>query len=348
MTPIVLNSLADLRNLNVDTIIDVRSPTEYAEDHVSGAINLPVLDDFERDEVGTIYKQASPFSARKVGGALVASNTAAHLQGYLASKDGSWQPLVYCWRGGQRSNAFATILDQVGWRVKLLKGGYQSYRHEIVQMLYKTQLPHRLILISGSTGTAKTALLQQLVAKGAQILDIEEIAAHRGSLFGSIGMSQPSQKMFETKIAETLNTLNPKKITFVEAESSKVGERLIPPSLWASMLAAPRIQITAKLEARSRFLCRAYANLTLDKIALGVLLDRLRPYHARQLIDRWQLLAQTDDWEVLAEELITEHYDPRYTKSASAKKREVCSLKLLDLEDDTLAKTAAELHAKFS
>lgn len=215
-------------------------------------------------------------------------------------------------------------------------------------MLYKTQLPHRLILISGSTGTAKTALLQQLVAKGAQILDIEEIAAHRGSLFGSIGMSQPSQKMFETKIAETLNTLNPKKITFVEAESSKVGERLIPPSLWASMLAAPRIQITAKLEARSRFLCRAYANLTHDKIALGVLLDRLRPYHARQLIDRWQLLAQTDDWEVLAEELITEHYDPRYTKSASAKKREVCSLKLLDLEDDTLAKTAAELHAKFS
>ena len=191
MTPLILTSVADMQKLITDTIIDVRAPAEYAEDHLPGAINLPVLSDAERDKVGTIYKQASPFDARKIGGALVARNIATHLRGALADKDGAWQPLIYCWRGGQRSSAFATILDQVGWRVKLLQGGYQSYRREIVQMLYKTPLPHRLMLISGSTGTAKTALLHQLVAKGAQVLDIEEIASHRGSLFGGIGTSQP-------------------------------------------------------------------------------------------------------------------------------------------------------------
>ena len=164
MLPFTLTSLADLQNLTVDTIIDVRAPAEYAADHLPGAINLPVLSDAQRAEVGTIYAKVSPFNARKIGGALVAQNTATHLQGPLARKDGAWQPLVYCWRGGQRSGAFATILDQVGWRVQLLKGGYQNYRREVVRTLYKSPLPHRLILIGGSTGTAKTALLHQLLS----------------------------------------------------------------------------------------------------------------------------------------------------------------------------------------
>ena len=347
MTPLILTSLADLHNFTLDTIIDVRSPAEYADDHLPGAINLPVLSDVERAEVGTIYKQDSPFNARKIGGALVAQNTAIHLQGPLASKDGAWQPLVYCWRGGQRSGAFATILDQVGWRVKLLKGGYQSYRREIVQTLYKTELPHRLMLISGSTGTAKTALLHQLLTKGAQVLDLEKIAAHRGSLFGAIGTEQPSQKMFETCIAGELATLDPNKITFVEAESSKVGARLIPPSLWALMADAPRIQVIAALEARSSFLCRAYSDLTLDKTALSDLLDKLRPYHAGERIDQWHAQAQTKDWQTLAAGLITDHYDPRYAKSTAVKNQAVFRIELPDLEESTLSQTAGELHSKF-
>ena len=186
MNLLTLNSIASLKEFTADTIIDVRAPAEYADDHLPGAINLPVLNDAQRTEIGTIYKQVSPFMARKKGAALVAQNAATHLQGPLAAKDGGWQPLIYCWRGGQRSGAFASILEQVGWRVQLLEGGYQSYRREVVKTLYNIALPHRLMLIGGSTGTAKTALLQQLAANGAQILDLEGIAAHRGSLFGGV------------------------------------------------------------------------------------------------------------------------------------------------------------------
>jgi tRNA 2-selenouridine synthase len=348
MTPLVLTSLTDLHALRADTIIDVRAPAEYAEDHLPGAINLPVLDDAQRAEVGTIYTRVSPFKARKIGGALVAQNTAAHLQGPLADKDGAWQPLVYCWRGGQRSGAFATILDQVGWRVHLLKGGYQSYRREVVKTLYKSPLPHRLVLIDGGTGTAKTALLQQLAAQGAQVLDLEGLAAHRGSLFGMIDTAQPAQKLFETRLAAALNALAPDRITFVEAESSKIGDRIIPPSLWSLMIDAPRIHITAPLEARSHFLCSAYADLTQDKTALSHLLDKLRPYHPRDRIAQWQRQAETGDWQALASGLIADHYDPRYAKTAALRGDAEHRLDLDDLDADTLARTAETLHARFS
>lgn len=348
MTPLILSSLADLQSLTVDTIIDVRAPLEFAEDHLPGAINLPVLNDAERAEVGTIYTQVSPFDARKIGGALVAQNTATHLQGPLADKDGAWQPLVYCWRGGQRSGAFATILDQVGWRVRLLKGGYKSYRSEVVKTLYQTPLPHRLILLDGGTGTAKTALLHRLAAQGAQVLDLEGIAAHRGSLFGRVNTPQPAQKMFETRLAAELTALDPDRITFVEAESSKIGMRVIPPSLWAVMTEAPRTHITAPLAARSDFLCRAYADLTQDKSALGALLDKLRPFHAGERIERWHAQAQSGEWQALAAGLMADHYDPRYAKSAALRTDAVHRIELSDLDDATLARTAEALHAKFS
>lgn len=348
MTPFALTSLAQLDQLPVDTIIDVRAPSEFAQDHLPGAINLPVLSDAERAEVGTIYTQISPFKARKIGGALVARNTAHHLQGPLADKDGAWQPLVYCWRGGQRSGAFATILSQVGWRVQLLNGGYKSYRSEVVKTLYKTPLPHRIAMVDGGTGTAKTALLHHLAAHGAQVLDLEGLAAHRGSLFGSVDTPQPAQKMFESRIANALTTLDPEKVTFVEAESSKIGARMLPSSLWALMSTAPRIRITAPLEARSRFLCEAYADLTQDAARFSGLLDRLRPYHSAAQIAEWQTQANAREWQPLAAGLITAHYDPRYAKSVARRDVALHEVALPDLSAGTLARTAAQLHKKFS
>jgi tRNA 2-selenouridine synthase len=340
MTPRILTSLDDLRDLPADTIIDVRSPSEFAEDHVPGAINLPVLSDAQRAEVGTIYVQDSAFKARKIGGALVAQNTASHLQGPLAEHEGDWQALVYCWRGGQRSGAFATILDQVGWRVELLKGGYQSYRRLVVSTLYETPLTHRIMLIEGGTGTAKTALLHYLKDAGAQVLDLEGLAGHRGSLFGATPGGQPAQKMFETLIADGLGKLDPTRVTFVEAESSKIGERMIPPSLWAQMQSAPRIAINAPLVERAKFLCRAYADLTTDTATLTSQINYLRPYHARNLIEDWHTMAENADWHSLATGLISAHYDPRYAKSAADAPNPQRIFDLPNLDETTLAATA--------
>ncbi len=348
MKPLTLTSLAELADLTVDTIIDVRSPAEFAEDHMPGAINLPVLYDAERADVGTMYKQVSPFSARKVGAALVARNTATHLGGPLADKSGGWQPLVYCWRGGQRSGAFATILDQVGWRVTLLQGGYRSYRRLVVDALYDRALPHRIALVSGGTGTAKTEMLHHLQEAGAQVLDLEGLARHRGSLFGATEVAQPSQKMFESRITSALGRLEPSRLTWVEAESSKVGNRIIPPALWTAMCAAPRVEIHAPLQARATYLCRAYAELKEDPARLHRQIDHLRPYHAAKQIAQWQEQADTGDFVALAEGLMQTHYDPRYEKANASALSPMRRLDLPDLEAATLRAAAARLTADFT
>ncbi|MFC6582831.1 tRNA 2-selenouridine(34) synthase MnmH [Sulfitobacter aestuariivivens] len=343
-----LTSLTDLAALGADTIIDVRAPAEFAEDHLPGAMNLPVLTDAQRAEVGTIYKQESPFDARKIGGALVAHNTALHLQGPLSGKQGDWQPLVYCWRGGQRSGAFATILDQVGWRVHLLKGGYRSYRKLVVQSLYDTPLAHRLIVIEGGTGTAKTDLLTHLAAQGAQTLDLEALAAHRGSLFGATADPQPAQKLFESRIAATLDPFDPQKPTWVEAESSRIGERTLPPSLWAAMQSASRVEIKAPTAARADYLSSAYRDLTADPDLLATQINKLSPYHAAETISGWHILARAQDWTALAEGLITAHYDPRYTKSAARSATAIRRVELERLDPTSLQRTAKNLIAEIS
>ena len=220
-----LTSLAELAALDFDDIIDVRSPAEFAEDHVPGAINLPVLSDAERAEVGTVYVQDSPFKARKIGAALVAQNAARHLQGPLADRDGGWRPLIYCWRGGQRSGSFAAILSQIGWRAEVLEGGYKSYRRLVVDSLYERAFPAPVVLLDGNTGTAKTEVIARLPALGVQSIDLEGLANHRGSALGGQG-AQPSQKAFETALAMRVAALDPSRPVVVEAESSRIRSRL--------------------------------------------------------------------------------------------------------------------------
>ena len=348
MKTLRLNALSEIGSNSADTTIDVRSPSEFAEDHIPGAINLPVLSDAERARVGTIYKQESSFTARKIGAALVSQNAAAHLNGPLADKMGDWQPLVYCWRGGQRSGSFATILDQVGWRVQLLDGGYRSYRRLVVSALYDTPLPHRITLIEGGTGTAKTRLLHHLDKAGAQVIDLEGLANHRGSLFGARSDGQPSQKMFESRLAAALDTLDPARTTWIEAESSKVGARVIPTAIWRSMCAAPRIEITAPTDARARFLISAYRDLTEDKARLQNQIDQLRGYHSGETIAHWHALADAGSWHDLARDLVTAHYDPRYAKSMARTDMALRVLSLDDLDDSTLAAAARDLADSLS
>lgn len=312
---LTFRTLSDFLAHGFDSVIDVRSPAEFAEDHVPGAINLPVLSNAERAEVGTIYKQVSPFDARKIGGALVAQNTARHLRESLAHHDGGWRPLIYCWRGGQRSGFFASFLREVGWRAETVDGGYRSFRRLVHDLLYGDRLPHRIILLDGNTGTAKTGVLHALAERGGQVVDLEGLAVHRGSLLGGMDDPQPAQKAFETRLATRIAGLDPDRPVIVEAESSRIGRINLPPALWAAMIAAPRIEIWAPMPARAAHLVRDYATL-LDRTEDFI--DRLQPlrrFRGHATVDRWEALLRAGDRIGLVTALMEDHYDPTYAKS---------------------------------
>ncbi|EKE45103.1 tRNA 2-selenouridine synthase [Oceaniovalibus guishaninsula JLT2003] len=335
------DSLDAFRRAAFDDIIDVRSPSEYAEDHVPGAISLPVLDDAERARIGTIYVRQSAFLARKLGAALVARNAAAHIEGPLADRDGGWRPLVYCWRGGQRSRSFASILDQIGWRVAVLEGGYRTYRALVRQALYEAEFPAPVILLDGYTGTAKTELLHLVAQRDVQILDLEGMARHRGSVFGGRPADQPSQKAFESQLAEQVALLDPARPVLIEAESSKIGARVIPPRLWQAMRAAPRLTVAAPAAARAAYLAGAYADIAADGAVLDRILVSLTPLQGRDRIAAWRDLAQTGRVVQLAEALIVHHYDPRYAAQRDrAAKGHTTTLETPGLDPDALDRLA--------
>jgi tRNA 2-selenouridine synthase len=339
-----LDTLTALADLRFDTLIDVRAPSEFADDHVPGAINLPVLNDTERAEIGTLYKQISPFTARKRGAALVARNAAHHLDTALADKPGGWQPLVYCWRGGQRSGSFATILEQVGWRTYVLDGGYKTYRRLVVQTMYDTALPHRFIALAGNTGTAKTDILERLPTHDIQTLDLERLANHRGSVLGAMPGGQPSQKTFESRLAIALSGLDPARPVVVEAESSKIGAVQLPPAVWNALCAAPRITVQATPDDRASYLARTYRALGEDTKTLIPLLERLTTLVGHDTVRLWSDQARSGALQPLALGLITKHYDLRYAKNQfSAPELHRLDISLSDTGLDTAAARIAAL-----
>ncbi|MBY6081785.1 tRNA 2-selenouridine(34) synthase MnmH [Ruegeria arenilitoris] len=298
-----------------DTIIDVRSPAEFAEDHLPGAINLPVLDNEERARVGTIYVQQSPFLARKLGAALVFRNAANHIETQLSHHEGGWRPLVYCWRGGQRSGSFTWMLQQIGWRAEVIEGGYRSYRRLVKQYLYDDPLPFKLVALDGYTGTAKTELLARLQTRGVQVLDLEALANHRGSLLGEQPGGQPSQKAFESALASAMCALDPARPVLVEAESSKIGSLILPPAVWQSLCQAPRILVTADIEARTDYLVAAYDDILSDAERLRDRLSPLRFHRGHDVVDAWMAQIAEGNKTALTRALMEQHYDPAYEKS---------------------------------
>ena len=327
-----------------DTVIDVRSPSEFAEDHVPGAINLPVLNDEERAQVGTIYKQVSPFDARKLGAALVFRNASNHIEGPLAHHDGAWRPLVYCWRGGQRSGSFAWLLSEIGWRSEVIKGGYKAYRALVVDVLHCQPLPFRLVQLGGYTGTAKTALLHRLSDSGVQVLDLEGLANHRGSLLGDCG-PQPAQKAFETRLAHQLSQFDPTRPVLVEAESSKIGRIIMPPSLWDAMKSAPWIEVVAPIAARTNYLVREYDDILSDKDGLREKLKPLRAHRGDTTVQNWLALSAAGDKRALTKALMEEHYDLAYAKSMRALKPElIARIEIVGFSADDLEKAAGQIE----
>jgi tRNA 2-selenouridine synthase len=331
-----------------DQIIDVRSPAEFSEDHLPGAINLPVLDDEERAIVGTIYKQTSPFAARRHGAALVAANISRHLETTLSDAGAGFRPLVHCWRGGMRSRSMALVLSAIGWEVSLLRGGYQTWRREVVAGLETEKSTLPIVLIDGQTGVAKTAVLEEMTKLGAQTIDLEGMANHRGSVFGGHPLSdQPGQKCFETRIWDKLRVMDLGQPIYVEAESSLVGVRRVPARLWASMKTAPRVTIHASTAARATYLVKAYPELISDKSRLCDAIDQLASRHPKALIEGWHQLADSGAHYALAEQLITQHYDPAYNRARVRREASsVMSVHADTLELDAIAGLAREILAR--
>ncbi|MEA5594858.1 tRNA 2-selenouridine(34) synthase MnmH [Rivularia sp. UHCC 0363] len=300
-------------------IIDVRSSSEFAEDHIPGAINLPVLNDAERAEVGTIYKQLSPFQARKIGASIVSKNISQHLNEHFANKEKSYQPLIYCWRGGQRSASLAMVLSQIGWRVTLLYGGYKTYRNYVRQQL--EDLPQQLTykILCGLTGSGKTHILNRMCQRGFQVLDLEALAKHRGSILGSEWLDkpspQPAQKYFETQLLQALQSFNPHETVWVESESTKIGQVHLPHSLWDKMKQSSCVEIKLPLDVRVEFLLQEYPHLVNNPEILKAKLEKLKSSCGWKRINQWYQMIDSQNWELFVKDILESHYDPTYCKS---------------------------------
>src|SRR5882724_1558290 len=302
---------------NFDAILDARTPAEYALDHIPGAVSAPVLDDAQRAEVGTLYKQVSAFEAKKLGAALVAQNVARHIEQMFRGKDKNWRPLVYCWRGGKRSGAMAHILREVGWDASTLEGGYRAYRRWVVEQFATLPLEMELIVVHGPTGSGKSRFLAALRRAGAQVLDLEGLVAHRGSVLGGLpGERQPSQKWFESQLLAALEKSDRLRAVYVEGESKKIGEIQVPEALMARMRASRCVILETDLPTRVTLLLDEYRHFLEDRRALDAQLDCLIDLHGRERIGEWKALAAAGKWREFVERLLVQHYDPAYRRSS--------------------------------
>ncbi|HTH73077.1 MAG TPA: tRNA 2-selenouridine(34) synthase MnmH [Trinickia sp.] len=306
------------RLTDFDEVVDVRTPLEFAEDHIPGATNAPVLSNEERVVVGTLYVQTSAFEATRVGAAMVARNIARHLETTFADRPRGWRPLVYCWRGGKRSESLAVWLNLMGWQARRLDGGYKTYRRSVLDTL--TVLPQRFkyIVLTGSTGSGKTRLLRALGRAGAQALDLERLAAHRGSLLGALqGEPQPSQKAFDTALVAALGAFSPDRPVFIEAESRAIGRVMLPDALLDAMHRGRCVSVEAQRGERIAFLLYDYGHLFDAPEAFKAQLMKLIGLHSRERVNRWCRFIDENARAQLFTELIELHYDPAYARSSA-------------------------------
>ena len=332
-----------------DMVIDARTPAEYALDHIPGAVSAPVLDDAERAEVGTLYKQVSPFEAKKLGAALIAKNVARHIDTLFRQQDKNWHPLIYCWRGGKRSGAMAHILREVGWQAETLPGGYRAYRRWVVETL--TALPAELnfIVVHGPTGSGKSRFLGTLARAGAQVLDLEALAAHRGSVLGGLpGEPQPTQKWFESLLLAELEKLDRREPIYVEGESKKIGELQVPEALMARMRASRCIVLQTEFHTRVSLLLEEYQHFLADRAALEAQLDCLTALHGKEKISQWKALAAKGEWREFVTRLLREHYDPAYQRSSTRNFPELANAPTIGIANaNAFDAAAAEFRTKY-
>ena len=308
----------------INQIIDVRSPCEYKDDHIPGSINLPVLNDKERNLIGTIYKKESPFKAKKLGASLISKNISVFIKNKFINNLGSWKPLIYCWRGGQRSKSIAITLSEIGWEVHLLRGGYKTYRKKVNNSLNKIIKDHKFIILRGKTGTAKTRIIEKLIFNGESAINLENLAKHKGSLLGNYpNIPQPSQKFFESLLYYEFKKLKKNTSVFIESESSKIGDLFLPSKLIEKIENSPCIEIKSTVENRASFLVKDYKNFILKKNSFNKLFTHANTRLGKNIVNKWKNNYKSKNWKELALQLIVEYYDPLYSFKKNQKNNKV-------------------------
>jgi tRNA 2-selenouridine synthase len=340
---IKLTNLAQLAKF--DSILDARTPAEYVLDHIPQAHNTPTLSDEERIIIGTTYKQVSAFEAKKHGAVLAARNIADHIEHRFMQKPKSWKPLVYCWRGGNRSGSMVTILRAIGWQALQLEGGYKAYRRLVVETLEQHPPTLNFQVIGGATGSGKSMLLDTLKQQGAQVLDLEQLARHRGSVLGRFAdTEQPTQKWFDSQLAQQLISFNPAQPVFVEAESKKIGQISLPDSLMSALRQAPLCEVNVPLSERVNYLLHDYAEYCQHPNRLKQQLNYLRPIFGHARLEHWFALIDQQAFAELTAALLIEHYDPLYHKATHSQQRSsVNTLDIPALTPEQLSKAASLL-----
>ena len=299
-----------------DTLIDARSEDEFALDHLPGAVNWPTLNNEERKTIGTLYVQVSQFDAKKRGAAMAARNIAAHIEREVINKPRDWRPLAYCWRGGKRSGALALILDQIGFRVTLIEGGYKAFRAAVVADIARIVGQLDLRVVCATTGSGKTRLLHALSDQGEQVLDLEALACHRSSVLGALpGLDQPSQKRFDTLVWDTLRKFDPARPVYVESESKKVGNLFVAPALVERMRQSPCLNLTLPQDERVALLLEDYDFFVRDTALFFERLDVLADFLGKAVVQTWKDQVQKGDVALVVADLLKRHYDPGYLRS---------------------------------
>jgi tRNA 2-selenouridine synthase len=296
-------------------VIDVRTKKEYEEDHIPSAISFPVLNNEEREEVGKLYHK-NPFYGRILGARYISKNIAHHLQNPELHSLKDQSLLIYCFRGGLRSFSFGIVLKEIGFKITLLQGGYKAFRKKVVHDLSSLPIPEKVWVLTGPTGSGKTELLHHLKLFSPFpdqwfVLNLEEMANHKGSLFGGKKENQPSQKAFETSLWYFFQTLPPTATDlFVEDESRKIGKLYLPDAIYKAIQRGRPILVTAPLQERIARILKQYSPPTPEE--WEKIRSHLIPLLGKEKVGYLQKLYELHEWEEMIRFLLQEYYDPLY------------------------------------
>ncbi len=314
--------------------IDVRTPLEFLDGSIPGAINIPLLSNEERVEIGTLYKQKGACVARERGLELVSPKFPALYEEVKKVSQGK-KPILYCWRGGLRSLTMATILDLVGLEVFVIEGGYKSYRNEVLRVL-NAPYPFELVTLYGLTGSGKTVLLQKMKKEGLPVIDLEALASHRGSLLGQVGIaSRQNQKNFEALLYNEIQNYQDQKVVFIEGESKRIGPVVLPQSWMDQMQKGRKVFIQSSLEKRIQRILGDYLSHEEWLAEFETALQSLQKYLGAELFKEVHSLFQTKHYPKMVGLLLERYYDKNYKFSAKAAKNSEREEFILALENNS-------------